>query len=305
MAATRLEGVTRRTPLLRSDGIDRLAGVPVLLKAENLQRGGSFKLRGAYNAIADLDERARARGVFAYSSGNHAQGVAIAAAIFGVPAAILMPHDAPPEKVAATRRHGAEVLTYDRYAEDREGLGAKLAEERGATLIPPYDHDPTIAGQGTIALELFADADIDIATLIAPMGGGGLLAGCSLATPPDVTVLGAEPAERTSAREALRTGRSVAVPVPRTIADGQQTTAIGERPLRVLLHRAEGALGVTDTAIVAAMRLIHSTLGLQVEPSGACALGALLEHDGVDGPVAVVVSGGNITPRRFERLTAG
>jgi threonine dehydratase len=284
--------------------IDRAVGVPVLLKSENLQRGGAFKLRGAYNALAVLDDDLRARGVFAYSSGNHAQGVAIAARIFGVEAAILMPDDTPPEKVAATRRHGAEVLTYDRYTEDREALGAQLAAERGAILIPPYDHDPTIAGQGTIALELFADADIDIASLIAPMGGGGLLAGCSLATPEGVAVLGAEPAERTSAREALRTGRSVTVPVPRTIADGQQTTAIGERPLRVLWQRAKGALGVTDAAIVAAMRLVYATWGLQVEPSGACALGALLEHDGVDGPVAVVVSGGNITPRRFERITA-
>jgi threonine dehydratase len=284
--------------------IDRAVGVPVLLKSENLQRGGAFKLRGAYNALAVLDDDLRARGVFAYSSGNHAQGVAIAAGIFGVEAAILMPDDTPPEKVAATRGHGAEVLTYDRYTEDREALGAQLAAERGATLIPPYDHDPTIAGQGTIALELFADADADIASLIAPMGGGGLLAGCSLATPEGVAVLGAEPAERTSAREALRTGRSVTVPVPRTIADGQQTTAIGERPLRVLWQRAKGALGVTDAAIVAAMRLVYATWGLQVEPSGACGLGALLEHDGVDGPVAVVVSGGNITPRRFERITA-
>lgn len=307
-AAARLEGVTHRTPVITSRSLDRLLDAQVYCKAENLQRVGAFKLRGAYNAIARLDADDRARGVFAYSSGNHAQAVALAAQLFDIPATLLMPEDAPPVKLAATRGYGADVVTYDRYHQDRDQLGRSLAAERGATLIPPFDHADVMAGQGTVALELLEQAGpLDL--LLVPVGGGGLLAGCATvaaALAPGCEVVGVEPAVRTVARRAMATGEVVTEPVPRTIADGQQTTSIGALPLAVLRERVDRIVGVDDAAIRDAMRFLLERCKLVVEPSGASALAAAL-----DGQVqtrgrrvGVVLSGGNVDVGRLHTLLA-
>lgn len=302
-------GVTERTPVLRSDALDERAGCRVFVKAENLQRGGAFKLRGAYNAISLLDPEVRARGVFAYSSGNHAQGVAIAAALHGVPAAILMPDDAPALKVERTRSAGAEVITYDRYTTDREALGSALAAERGLVLIPPFDHPHVMAGQGTVALELFSQTEgVDV--LVVPVGGGGLIAGCATVAKTQtnpVRVVGAEPAERRAARDALDVREPVVVEVPRTLADGQQTQRVGTHPLAVMLERVDEVVGVTDQELVEAMRVLVETLHIVAEPSGASALAAVLSRrTPTRGErVGVICSGGNIAAGRFAELLTG
>ncbi|HTD32346.1 MAG TPA: pyridoxal-phosphate dependent enzyme, partial [Candidatus Elarobacter sp.] len=230
-AAERLRGVAHRTPVVTSSTLDERTGARVFLKAENLQRIGAFKFRGAYNAIAQLDEERKRRGVVAFSSGNHAQGVALAAKLLGVPAVIVMPSDAPAAKLAATRGYGAEVVEYDRERMNRAELAASVAGERGATLIPPYDDPAIIAGQGTAALELIEDAGpLDV--LLVPLGGGGLLAGSCLAATalsPGVRVYGVEPAAGDDWLRSWRENRIVSIPVPKTIADGQQTQAPGER----------------------------------------------------------------------------
>ncbi|MFP4635502.1 MAG: pyridoxal-phosphate dependent enzyme, partial [Nitriliruptoraceae bacterium] len=235
-AARVLAGIAHRTPVLTSQRLDERTGARLSLKAEHLQRVGAFKFRGAYTAIHALDAHVRSRGIVSYSSGNHAQAVALAARLLEAPATIVMPDDAPPNKVAATQGYGAEVVRYDRYTEDRRLLATELADQRGATVIPPYDHPAVMAGQGTVARELLEEVgDLDV--LVVPVGGGGLLGGCAVAAAaanPDLTIVGVEPAERRAARDALATGRVVEVAVPRTLLDGQQTPEIGARPLAVL-----------------------------------------------------------------------
>lgn len=305
-AGARLAGVIIRTPVLRSDALDERAGCEVFVKAEALQRGGAFKLRGAYNAIAQLDPEIRARGVFAYSSGNHAQGVAIAARLHDVPAVILMPEDAPALKVDRTRAAGAEVVTYDRYTEDREELGRTIADERGLTLVPPFDHPHVMAGQGTVALELFSQVGaLDV--LVVPIGGGGLIAGCATvakAKAVSARIVGVEPADRRAARDAIEAGEPVVVPVPRTLADGQQTQRVGHAPLAVMQQRVDAVVGVSDEQLVHAMRALAEDVHLVSEPSGAAALAAVLAG-AVDPParrVGVVCSGGNIDAARLAQL---
>jgi threo-3-hydroxy-L-aspartate ammonia-lyase len=302
-AAERLRGVAHRTPMVTSRSLDERTGARVFLKAENLQRIGAFKFRGAYNTIAQLTPEQRRGGVVAFSSGNHAQGVALAAQLLGVPATIVMPSDAPAAKLAATRGYGAEVVTYDRERMNRAELAASIARERGATLVPPYDHPAIIAGQGTVALELIEDAGpLDV--LLVCLGGGGLLSGCALAasaTSPGVRIYGVEPEAGDDWVRSWRENRIVAIPVPKTIADGQQTQAPGELTWPIVRALCAGIVTVSDDEIRAAMRFAFERLKLVVEPSGASALAALLEGrvDVRGARVGVTISGGNVDPATF------
>lgn len=308
-AAARLAGVAHRTPVLRSRTLDALLGCEVLLKAENLQRMGAFKFRGGYNAVNVLAPAERARGVIAFSSGNHAQAVALAARLHGCPATIVMPSDAPALKLAATRGYGAEVVTYDRYTEDRAGIAARLAAERGAALIPPFDHLPVMAGQGTTALELIEDAG-PLDALIVCAGGGGLLSGCAVAAKhllPGIEVYGAEPERGNDLQQSLRRGEIVTIEVPRTICDGQQTQAVGRQPFEVIRRLVGDVLTASDPAVVQAMRFAFERLKVVLEPSGACALAALMQHRErfAGRRVGVTLSGGNIGVERFVALISG
>ena len=309
-AAERLSGVAHRTPVLTSRTLDERTGATAFLKAECLQRGGAFKFRGAYNMISSLDPRQRARGVVAYSSGNHAQAVSLAARLLGTSATILMPADTPAAKLDATRGYGAEVVTYDRYAEDREALGAALAEERGLVLVPPYEHPLVMAGQGTAALELLEDvADLDV--LLAPVGGGGLIAGCATAAKairPGIRVIGVEPEAGDDTRRSLEAGERIRIPVPRTIADGQQADIPGELTFAVNRQVVDTIVTVSDAEIIDAMAFLFDRMKLVTEPSGASAAAALLAGhvpDAAGARVGVVVSGGNVGTARFGELMAG
>jgi threonine dehydratase len=303
-AADRIRPFAHRTPVVTSRTLDAATGGSVHLKAENLQRMGAFKFRGATNAVAALTPDERARGLLAFSSGNHAQAVALAARLHDTHATIVMPLDAPASKVAATRGYGAEVVTYDRYTEDRAAIAARLADETGAVLIPPYDHEHVMAGQGTTTLELVEDvADLDL--LLVPVGGGGLIAGCAtVAAAHGVEVIGVEPEARTAGRDAIAAGRVVTNPIARTIADGQQTPSIGELTTPVILERVSGIVGIADDRIVDTMRWAFERLKLVLEPSGASALAALRAGtvDTHDRRVAVVLSGGNVSADRFREL---
>jgi threo-3-hydroxy-L-aspartate ammonia-lyase len=302
-AAERLRGVAHRTPVVTSRTLDARTGAQVFLKAENLQRIGAFKFRGAYNTIAQLGEEQKQGGVVAFSSGNHAQGVALAAKLLGVPAAIVMPSDAPAAKLAATAGYGADVITYERERMNRAELAASIANERGATLIPPYDHPAIIAGQGTAVLELIEEAgSLDV--LLVPLGGGGLLAGSSLAAAersPGVRIYGVEPAAGDDWVRSWNENRTVSIPVPTTIADGQQTQAPGALTWPIVRALAAGVVTVTDDEIRAAMRLAYERLKLVIEPSGATALAALLfeKVDARGARVGIVISGGNVDPAIF------
>ncbi len=302
-AADRLRGVVHRTPVVTSSALDARTGARVALKCENLQRVGAFKIRGAYNAIAQLTDAERRAGVVAFSSGNHAQGVALAARLLGAPATIVMPEDAPAAKLAATRGYGAGVVTYDRARVNRAELAAGIAHERGATVIPPYDHPAIVAGAGTAALELVEDAG-PFDALLVPLGGGGLLAGTCLtaaALVPAARVYGVEPKAGDDWVQSWRAGTIVSIPVPKTIADGQQTQAPGELTWPIVRSIASGVVTVSDDEIRAAMRFAFERLKLVVEPSGASALAALL-HGRVDvqgARVGIIVSGGNVDPATF------
>jgi threo-3-hydroxy-L-aspartate ammonia-lyase len=308
-AAERLRGVTHRTPVVTSATLDGRTGARAFLKAENLQRAGAFKLRGAYNTIVQLTPEQKRAGVVAFSSGNHAQGVALASKLLGVAATILMPSDAPVAKLAATRGYGAEIVTYERERMNRAELAAAITAERGATLVPPYDDPAIIAGAGTVALELLEDVGtLDV--LLVPLGGGGLLSGCSLAATalsPGVRVYGVEPEAGDDWVRSWREDRIVSIPVPKTIADGQQTQAPGELTWPIVRNLATGVVTVSDDEIRAAMRFAFERLKLVVEPSGATALAALLtEKVDVRGTrVGVVISGGNVDPATFAACIGG
>jgi threonine dehydratase len=297
-AARVLEGVAYRTPVVRS----RALGEHVAVKPENLQRVGAFKFRGAYNKISSLPKGSN---VVAYSSGNHAQAVALASRMLGATATILMPEDAPPLKLAATRGYGAEVVSYDRYTGDREAIAAELAAQRGAAIVPPYDDPLIMAGQGTAALELLEDAGV-LDTLVVPLGGGGLIAGsATIAKELGVRrVVGVEPEAGNDWQQSFERGEPVAIPVPRTIADGLQTHAPGELTWEVASRLVDEVVTVTDAQIVDAMRFAFERLKLVIEPSGAVGIAAVLLGL-VDAPsVGVVVSGGNVAADRFAELLA-
>jgi threonine dehydratase len=307
-AAERLRGVAHRTPVVTSRTLDGRTGAQVHLKCENLQRMGAFKFRGAYNRIAQLTAAGREGGVVAFSSGNHAQGVALAARLLSVRATIVMPSDAPESKVAATRGYGAEIVFYERAQMNRAELAAGIARERGATLVPPYDDPAIIAGQGTTALELLEDVpELDV--LLVPTGGGGLLAGCALAATalrPGIAIYGVEPQAGDDFAQSFARGERVEIPVPQTIADGQQTTSPGELTFPIVKRLCAGILTVSDDEIRVAMRFAFERLKLVVEPSGASALAALLEGKVAAGGkrVGVVLSGGNVDPQRYASILA-
>jgi threonine dehydratase len=305
-AAARLDGVAHRTPVLRSRTLDALVGAEVHLKAENLQRAGAFKFRGAYNALSRLTPRQRAEGVASFSSGNHAQALALAARELGTTAVILMPQDTPASKRAAAEGYGAEIITYDRYTGDRAALGAALAAERGLTLIPPYEHPHVIAGQGTAALELLEETG-ELGALLVPTGGGGLLAGSATAAKalhPDIRVIGVEPEAGDDTRRSLAAGRRVAIPVPRTIADGQGADVPGEITFSINRRLVDGVALVTDDQIRDAMRFAFERMRIVLEPSGASPLAALLAGrvERLPARVGLIISGGNIDVARFAEL---
>jgi threo-3-hydroxy-L-aspartate ammonia-lyase len=306
-AAQRICEVAERTPVYTSETLDERVGARVFLKAENLQRTGSFKFRGAYNKLASLSEAERSRGVIAFSSGNHAQAVACAAALFGVPATIVMPADAPERKLAATRGHGAEVVTYGRYGEDRELIAARIQEERGLVLVRPFDDLEVIAGQGTAALELIEESSgLDV--LLAPVSGGGLAAGCATALKalnPAARVFGVEPAAGDDYAQSLAAGRRVSIAIPRTIADALQANTPGELTFAINRVLLAGVVTVSDDELVDAMRFASAEFGVIIEPGGAAALAALLAGRVMPQAgerVGVILSGGNVDPSTFARL---
>jgi threonine dehydratase len=305
-AAARIDGLAHRTPVLTSRHLDELTGARVFLKAENLQRIGAFKFRGACNAVACLTAQERARGVATVSSGNHAQALALAARLHGAPATILMPSDAPANKLAATRGLGAEVIEFDRYATDREALLAELVAERGLVPVHPYDDERVMAGQGTVALELLEQAGpLDV--LLVCVGGGGLIAGCATAATalqPGIRVVGVEPEAGDDVKRSLAAGERVRIEVPRTIADGQQLPTPGELTFAVIAQRVDDVVLASDAEIVAAMRVLFERVKTVAEPSGACALAALLAGrlDARGLRVGVTVSGGNVSAERFAAL---
>ena len=305
-AAARLAGIAHLTPELTSRTLDQRVGASVRLKAECFQRTGSFKFRGAYNAVASLPADVRASGVITFSSGNHGQAIALAAALHGIPAVIVMPHDAPTSKRDAAAGYGAEVIGYDRYTESREQIGDALASDRGLTLIPPFDSWDVMAGQGTLAREMFATGLVD--TMVVCVGGGGLISGCSTVAKAngDVRVIGVEPEAGDDVQRSLASGTLVTLDAtPVTIADGQQTLSCGDKTFAVMRERVDEIALVSDAEIVAAMRFAFERLNVVLEPSGASALAAVLSGklDLAGQRVGVTLSGGNVDLARFASLT--
>jgi threonine dehydratase len=312
-AAQRLAGVAHRTPVLRSRQADERSGASVFFKCENLQRMGAFKFRGAYNALARFTPEQRRAGAIAFSSGNHAQAVALAARLLDMRSVIVMPQDAPQSKLDATRGYqqgmaGSEVVLYDRYREDREALCRQLADERGMTMVPPFDHPDVMAGQGTAALELIEDAGALDALLVC-VGGGGLIAGCAVAAKqllPGVAVWGVEPEAGNDTQLSLQRGQIVRIDTPQTIADGAQTQSSGQLSFPVIQALVAGVLTVSDAQLVQTMRFFASRMKLVVEPTGCLAAAALLEGaiDLRGQRVGVIVSGGNVDLPRLAALLA-
>ena len=308
-AAGRLRGIAHRTPVATSRTADARIGARLHFKCENLQRGGAFKFRGAYNALAQFDAAQRARGVVAFSSGNHAQAIALAARELGIPATIVMPRDAPRLKLAATRGYGATIVEYDRFKEDREAIGRRLAEQHGLTLIPPYDHPHVMAGQGTATLEAIEDAGpFDL--LVVCCGGGGLLSGAAVAAArlaPGCRIIGVEPGAGDDVRQSVAAGRIVKIDVPKTIADGAQTQQPGHLTLAVIRELVDEIVTVDDPALVRTMRFFAERMKLLVEPTGCLAAAAVLEGivPAAGMKVGVIVSGGNVDLERFAALTTG
>jgi threonine dehydratase len=308
-AAQRLAGVAHRTPVLTSHTADAQTGAQLFFKCENLQRMGAFKFRGAYNALAQFSPEQRRQGVVAFSSGNHAQAVALAARLIGMPATIVMPQDAPAIKIEATRGYGADVVLYDRYTEDREAIGQRLARERGMTLVPPYDHPHVMAGQGTAALELMQEVGrLDL--LLVCVGGGGLISGCAVAAShlqPECRVIGVEPEAGNDVQQSLQRGEIVHIEVPRTIADGAQTQQPGRYTFPVIQALVSDIVTVSDDALRRAMRFFGGRMKIVVEPTGCLAAAAAFEGaiEVRHRRVGVIVSGGNVDLARYAALIAG
>jgi threonine dehydratase len=302
-AAQALQGVARRTPVLTSQQADAIAGARLYFKCENFQRAGAFKFRGAFNALSRFSAGQRRHGAVAFSSGNHAQAVALAAQLLEMPAVIVMPGDAAAAKLAATREYGAEIVLYDRYAEDRAAIAQRLVSERGATLVPPFDHADVIAGQGTVAKELFEETG-PLDYLFVCVGGGGLLAGCAISAAqlsPGCKVIGVEPAAGNDAQQSLRSGVIVRIPVPQTIADGAQTTAVGELTFPIMQRLVADIVTVSDAQLRAQMRFFAERMKIVVEPTGCLAAAAVMNRvvDVRALRVGVVVSGGNVDITRL------
>ncbi len=307
-AAQRLEGQAHRTPVLRSTTADRTLNAQLFFKCENFQRMGAFKFRGAYNALSQFSAAQRKAGVITFSSGNHAQAIALSAQLLGIPATILMPLDAPRAKMDATRGYGGEVITFDRYTQDREQLTTQLAVERGLTVIPPYDHPHVLAGQGTAAKELFEDVG-ELDALLVPLGGGGLLSGCALATralAPACKLYGVEPEAGNDGQQSLRKGEIVNIPTPKTLADGAQTQHLGQFTFGIIKRDVDDIVTATDEQLVAAMRFFAERMKMVVEPTGCLGLAAAL-HVGLPlagKRVGIILSGGNVDIARYGQLIA-
>ena len=297
-AHRRLQGVAHRTPVIRSQTVNGLTGASVFFKCENFQRMGAFKFRGAYNALLKLTDAQKRLGVCAFSSGNHAQGIALSAQILGMNATIVMPQDSPAIKMAATRAYGAQVISYDRYRDDREAISRQLAQEQGMTLIPPYDHADVMAGQGSAAKELFEETGpLDL--LLVCLGGGGLISGCAVAArelSPGCRVIGVEPEAGNDAQQSKRLGRIVRIDTPRTIADGAQTQALGQLTFPIIDALVSDIVTVSDAELIDAMRFAAARMKIVVEPTGALAMAAALQSKvEIRGQrVGVIISGGNI-----------
>jgi threonine dehydratase len=313
-AAARLAGVAHRTPARTSRMADERTGARLFFKCENFQRMGAFKFRGAYNALAQFTPDQRRAGVIAFSSGNHAQAIALAARLLGMPSVIVMPHDSPAAKLAATRgyqegQRGSEVVIYDRYTEDREAIGRRLAAERGMTLIPPYDHAHVMAGQGTAAAELLDDVG-PLDMLVVCVGGGGLIAGCAVAArarAPGIEVVGVEPEAGNDTQRSLAEGRIVHIDTPKTIADGAQTQHSGQLTFPIIQRLVSRIETVSDEQLVRTMRFFAERMKMVVEPTGCLAAAALLEGviDARDQRVGVIVSGGNVDLPRYASFLSG
>ena len=307
-AADRIEGHAHRTPVITSRTADAELGAQIYFKCENLQRMGAFKFRGAFNALSKFDARQRHAGVVAFSSGNHAQAVALSASLLGMPATIVMPSDAPATKVAATRGYGGEVVLYDRYTEDREAIGCQLAEERGMTLIPPYDHADVIAGQGTAAKELIEETG-PLDALFVCLGGGGLLSGSALATrvlAPDCRIYGVEPEAGNDGQQSFRSGRLVRIETPQTLADGAQTQQLGHLTFPIICRDVFDVLTASDVELVACMRFFAERMKMVVEPTGCLGFAAArrMKAELAGKRVGVIVSGGNVDLPRYAALLA-
>jgi threonine dehydratase len=305
-AAKRIEGTAHRTPVLTSRTVDDELSARVFFKCENFQRMGAFKFRGAFNALSRLDSKQREAGVVTFSSGNHAQAIALSAKLLAMPATIVMPHDAPATKVAATKGYGGNVVIYDRYKEDREAIGKRLAEENGLTLIPPYDHPHVIAGQGTAARELF-DKVGQLDALFVCLGGGGLLAGSALSTralSPGCKLYGVEPEAGNDGQQSFRSGSIVHIDTPQTIADGAQTQHLGKFTFEIIRRDVDDIVTVSDEALIECMRFFASRMKMIVEPTGCLGFAAArkLKAELKGQRVGVIVSGGNVDIRRFSAL---
>jgi threonine dehydratase len=305
-AAERIQGHAHVTPVLTSRTVDADFGARVFFKCENLQRMGAFKFRGAFNALSKFSPGQRRAGVVAFSSGNHAQAIALSAQLLGIPATIVMPHDAPAAKVAATRGYGGQVVVYDRYREDREQIGRDLADKHGLTLVPPYDHADVIVGQGTAAKELFEEVG-PLDALFAPLGGGGLLSGCALATralAPDCKLYGVEPQAGNDGQQSFRSGAIVHIETPKTIADGAQTQHLGNITFPIIRRDVADVLTASDQELVDCMAFLASRMKLVVEPTGCLGFAAARQmKQALQGQrVGIILSGGNVDMARFASL---
>ncbi|NHC61381.1 threo-3-hydroxy-L-aspartate ammonia-lyase [Paenalcaligenes suwonensis] len=305
-AAKRLEGVAHHTPVMTSRTLNELWGAEVFFKCENLQRMGAFKFRGAFNALSKFSPEQRKAGVVTFSSGNHAQAIALSARILDIPATIIMPHDAPEAKANATEGYGGKVIRYDRYSEDREQIGRDLVERYGYTMIPPFDHPDVITGQGTAAKELFEEVG-ELDALFSPLGGGGLLSGTALSTralSPNCALYGVEPEAGNDGQQSFEQGKIVHIPTPKTIADGAQTQALGQLTFAIIQRDVNAILTATDAQLVECMRFMAQRMKLVVEPTGCLGFAAAshMKEQLRGKRVGIVLSGGNVDIPHFCRL---
>ncbi|MGR7464438.1 threo-3-hydroxy-L-aspartate ammonia-lyase [Klebsiella aerogenes] len=307
-AAERIEGYANKTPVMTSRTINEEFGAEVFFKCENFQRMGAFKFRGAINALRQFSPEQRTAGVVAFSSGNHAQGIALSAKLLDIPATIIMPHDAPAAKVAATKGYGGNVVVYDRYTEDREQIGRDLAEKYGLTLIPPYDHPHVLAGQGTAAKELIEEVgSLDV--LFICLGGGGLLSGSALATrhlSPDCVIYGVEPEAGNDGQQSFRKGKIVHIDTPKTIADGAQTQHLGQYTFPLIQQNVNDILTVSDSELIASMKFMAERMKIVVEPTGCLGFAAAraMKSELAGKKIGIIISGGNIDISRYSEFLA-
>lgn len=308
-ASKRLEGQARRTPVMTSRTVDEMLDARVFFKCENFQRSGAFKFRGAFNALSQFTPEQKRAGVVAFSSGNHAQAIALSARLLGIPATIVMPEDAPAAKVAATKGYGGNVVMYDRYTEDREQIGRELAETHGLTLIPPYDHPDVLAGQGTVAMELFEDVG-SLDALFVCLGGGGLLSGSALAArsmSPGCRVYGVEPEAGNDGQQSFRSGQIVHIDTPRTIADGAQTQHLGQITFPIIQRDVDDILTASDAELIECMAFLAERMKLVVEPTGCLGFAAArqMKEELQGRRVGIIISGGNVDMARYTSLLSG